>query len=74
MTLEELPMGARGRVLSVRGHGALRQRLLDMGFVRGVDFEMVRPAPLGDPIEIKAKGTRLAIRLAEAHWIDVERL
>ncbi|MCB0240507.1 MAG: FeoA domain-containing protein, partial [Anaerolineae bacterium] len=40
----------------VRGHGALRKRLLDMGVIPGAEIAVVRVAPLGDPVEYLVKG------------------
>lgn len=51
---------------------AVRQRLLDMGVSRGVQVTVVRPAPLGDPLEIALKGYHLAVRKSEAGLIEIE--
>ena len=41
---------------------AFRQRLLAMGLLPGSTFRIVRSAPLGDPIEIETRRSRLALR------------
>lgn len=70
--LNELNCGEKGRIVKISGTGSIRRRLLDMGLVSGSDIEMERVAPLGDPIEIKIKGYKLALRRQEAASIQVE--
>jgi Fe2+ transport system protein FeoA len=65
-TLNELEPEERGTICEVNGNGALRRRLLDMGVVPGTEIEVVRIAPLGDPVEYLVKGYRLSLRRTEA--------
>jgi ferrous iron transport protein A len=74
MKLSELKVGDRGEVTSVAAEPATRRRLMDMGLIRGTEFEVLRFAPLGDPIEIGYKGLLLTMRLKEAENITVEKL
>ena len=48
-----------------------RARLLEMGLTTGVEVELIRFAPLGDPIEIEVRGYRLSLRKREARGIRV---
>ena len=70
--LSEFPIGGRGRVLTLDGDDAVRQRLLEMGLTPGVDVEIRGVAPLGDPLELELRGYRLSIRKSEAARVDVE--
>lgn len=70
--LSELCPGMRGRIAFVSGKGAIRKRLMDMGFTSDAHFEIIRVAPLGDPIEIKIRGYYLSLRKTEAESIEVE--
>jgi ferrous iron transport protein A len=70
--LAELSAGQHGRVVAVTLPPENRQRLIEMGLTRGIDFEVVRYAPLGDPIELKVRGYHLSIRKHEAEGIEVE--
>ncbi len=54
------------------GDTEITSRLIEMGLVKGAEFEMVRRAPLGDPLEIKLKGFLLSLRLSEADFVEVE--
>jgi Fe2+ transport system protein FeoA len=60
------------KVTKITGNGFIRQRILDMGIVKGTEIEVERVAPLGDPIEIKVKGYHLSLRKAEAANIYLE--
>lgn len=70
--LSDLNIGDRAIVSDVRARGEVKRRLLDMGLCRGVDFTVIRIAPLGDPIVIKIKGFDLSLRKEEAAFISVE--
>ena len=72
MTLDEIPCGQCVRICRVGGCGAIRRRLMDMGLVKGVPVEVVRTAPLGDPIAYCVRGYHLALRKSEAQLIEVE--
>ncbi|MEA3336796.1 MAG: ferrous iron transport protein A [Chloroflexota bacterium] len=72
--LNELNPCERGTICKVNGTGALRRRLLDMGVVPGAEIEVIRVAPLGDPVEYKVKGYRLSLRRSEAANVLVEEL
>lgn len=71
-TLDQLSPGQRVRVARVTGTGALRRRLMDMGLIPGVEIELLRAAPLGDPLEYKLRGYHLSLRKIEAQGIEVE--
>jgi len=72
-TLDKLKPGQRARVHAVRGtEGTIYQRLLEMGLFEGVEVEVVRFAPLGDPMEISLHGYNLSVRKSEANSVDVE--
>jgi len=71
-SLNQLQVGEKGTIVKVGGAGAAKRRILDMGVVRGTEIEMLRVAPLGDPVELRVKGYNLSLRKAEAQTIDVE--
>jgi len=70
--LNELKPGEKGKIVKVGGKGSIHRRILDMGVVSGVQVEVQRVAPLGDPIEIRVKGYNLTLRKEEAANIQVE--
>lgn len=70
--LSDLSPGVKGRIAFVSGKGAIRKRLMEMGLTSDTVFEVVRIAPMGDPIEIKIRGYLLSLRKREAEHIEVE--
>lgn len=52
---------------------AYRQKLQAMGLVPGAAFNVLRVAPLGDPVEIEVKGFALSLRKGEANALDLQR-
>jgi ferrous iron transport protein A len=70
--LTALPVGAAGTVAEIRVPAEHRSRLLEMGLLVGTPVELVRFAPLGDPVEIKVRGYHLTLRKHEADLIFVE--
>ena len=73
-TLKDIMIGERAVVTKVNGEGALRQHLLDMGVIPGVEVAVVKYAPMGDPIEIMIHGYELTLRLEDAQQIEVDPL
>ena len=74
MTLDKLPLGKTGKILTVGGEGTLRLRLLDMGLIPKTNVEIIKVAPMGDPIELFVRGYSLTIRLDDAKNITVSPL
>jgi Fe2+ transport system protein FeoA len=72
--LSELKPKERGTVLKVGGSGAVRRRILDMGVVPGTEVEVVKVAPLGDPVDLLVRGYHLSLRKEEARGILVEKV
>ena len=71
-TLKNVKVGKRVRVVKVRGEGAIKRRIMDMGITKGVEIYVRKVAPLGDPIEINVRGYELSLRKADAEMIEVE--
>lgn len=72
MTLRDVPIGQSARVLSVGGERAFRRRLMELGLLPGTEVRVLRVAPLGDPIEVLARGCHLSIRKEDAGHVPVE--
>ena len=71
MKLSELKTGERGVIVRVAGHGGFRKRLMEMGFVRGVEVCSVQDSPLHDPVKYTVMGYDVSLRKSEAAMIDV---
>ncbi|MFN3648672.1 MAG: ferrous iron transport protein A [Armatimonadota bacterium] len=72
-SLSQLRPGQSAKLLRVEGQPSVRQRLQEMGLIRGTTVQFVRAAPLGDPIEIRVRGYHLSLRRQEAEAVIVER-
>ncbi len=66
--------GSAGKVTEIKVPAASRPRLMEMGVLVGTPVELVRFAPLGDPVEIKVRGYHLTLRKHEADQIFVTAL
>lgn len=74
-TIATLEPGDRARIIGLgKGASAYRHHLMAMGLTPGVELEIVRVAPLGDPVEIRLRGFSVSLRRDEAQLITVERL
>lgn len=71
-TLKEVKIGESVKVKALKGEGAVKRRIMDMGITKGVEVFVRKVAPLGDPIEVNVRGYELTIRKSEAENIDVE--
>jgi Fe2+ transport system protein FeoA len=73
-TLNHLTPGERGTIENIAASTpSLRRRLLEMGLTRGTAVELIRVAPMGDPIEISVRGYRLSLRREEASSILIRK-
>lgn len=71
--LTSLKAGTAGTVTEINVAPENRGRLLEMGLLVGTSVELVRFAPMGDPLEIKIRGYHLTLRKHEAEQIWVRR-
>ncbi len=70
MTLSEAKIGSVVRINSIE-ESVLTPRLMTMGLIPGTRVEVLRSAPLGDPIAIRLRAYNLAIRKDDAARIEV---
>ncbi len=71
-TLKEAKIGTTAKVVKLRGEGAVKRRIMDMGITKGTQIFVRKVAPLGDPIEVTVRGYELSLRKADAEMIEVE--
>ena len=74
MGLDELKKGSIVKIIKLNAKGILLQKLLDMGFVNNALIEIVREAPLYDPMELKIQNYNITLRKSEAKLIEVEKV
>ncbi|MDD3527760.1 MAG: FeoB small GTPase domain-containing protein, partial [Bacteroidales bacterium] len=71
MNLSELKQGEKAFISKVKGRGAFRKRITEMGFVKGKEVEVIRNAPLRDPIEYRLMNYDVSLRRSEARLVSV---
>ena len=71
MKLSELKTGEKGIIVKVQGHGGFRKRIIEMGFIKGTEVEVLLNAPLQDPVKYKLMGYEVSLRHQEADNIEV---
>jgi ferrous iron transport protein B len=71
MKLSDLEQGQKAVISKVRGRGAFRRRIMEMGFVGGQEVTVTKRAPLKDPIEYSIMGTEVSLRKREAELIEL---
>lgn len=71
--LTDLTIGQRGEISGFAIENVTTQRLLEMGLTPGETVEVIRFAPMGDPIEILVKGYLLSLRRDEAELIEIHK-
>ena len=71
MRLSELHTGEKGVIVKVMGRGAFRKRIIEMGFIRGKEVDVIQNAPLKDPIHYRVMGYDVSLRQNDAAMIEV---
>ncbi len=74
MNLSELEPGSKATILRVKGRGAFRKRITEMGFVVGKEVTVIKKAPLQDPVEYNILGYNVTLRMSESQLIEVDPL
>jgi ferrous iron transport protein B len=74
VNLSELDPGNKATILKVKGRGAFRKRITEMGFVVGKEVTVIKKAPLQDPIEYSILGYNVSLRSSEAQLIEIDPL
>jgi ferrous iron transport protein A len=70
--LAQLPLRTPCTVTALFGARPVRRRLLELGLTPGTRVQIVGVSPLGDPLELEVRGSRLSVRKKEALNIEVE--
>lgn len=71
-TLDEIRPGAFVTVINIADDGNIKRRIMDIGILPGVCIEVVKLAPLGDPIQISLLGFDMVMRRSDASKIIVK--
>lgn len=74
LTLNDMPTGSKCVIIRISGHGGLRHRLMEMGFVKGETVTVIKSSPLQDPVEYIVMQSHVSLRRSEADKIEVVSL
>lgn len=72
--LDTVEVGQNVKIIKLNTKGKLMHKLLDMGFVPDTVIQIVRVAPLNDPMELKIHNYHISLRKSEANLIEVEKI
>ncbi|NLW52531.1 MAG: ferrous iron transport protein A [Tissierellia bacterium] len=70
-TLDQVSIGDIVKVVKIHGTSLIKRRIMDMGITKNTTIEIIKFAPLGDPIEMKVRGYGLSIRKNDAKNIEI---
>jgi ferrous iron transport protein A len=70
-TLKDAKVGDTVIVKRLYGEGPVKRRIMDMGITKGVELQVRKVAPLGDPMELNVRGYALSVRKADAEMIEL---
>lgn len=71
-SLADAKPGQEVTVVRLRGAGAVKRRIMDMGLTKGTPVFVRKVAPLGDPVEVTVRGYELSLRKSEAENVEVD--
>ncbi len=74
LTLADIPEGGRCVIAKIHGHGGFRNRIMELGFIKGQTVNVLKNAPLRDPVEYVILGSHVSLRRSEARNIEVVSL
>ncbi|TEW54904.1 ferrous iron transport protein A [Psychromonas sp. RZ22] len=73
MLLSELKVGQIANIVNINAiEPIMRKKLLNLGFLPKAEIQLLRVAPLGDPIAIRCANSSIALRKSIAKKIVVE--
>ena len=71
-TMRDAKVGETVKVLNIKGDGALKRRIMDMGITKNSNVFVRKVAPLGDPVEVTVRGYELTLRKDDAEIIEIQ--
>lgn len=69
--LSDAVVGKKYSIQKIQGPTQTTERLLELGFCKGETVEVFQRSLFGDPLVIKVRQTRVALRKNEAECIEI---
>ena len=70
--LRKAKIGETVTVVKLRGEGAVKRRIMDMGITKNAEIYVRKVAPLGDSVQISIRGYELSLRKEDAECVEIE--
>jgi ferrous iron transport protein A len=70
-TLDQLVPGESAVIDAIGGPASTARRLMELGLAPGTSIELIRRAPLGDPLELRIRRVHLSLRRSQARHVRV---
>jgi len=70
--LTESQKGSLNTILKINASGALKQRLLSFGIIKGAQVELLEYSPTKSTVEIRVGKMSIALRHEEAELIELQ--
>ena len=72
-TLDKMSTHQIGIIINIKeSRTTVSQRLMEIGFIDGVELEILGFAPMGDPMRVRIYESNIMLRKSEASFIEVE--
>jgi ferrous iron transport protein A len=71
---KDLKIGMKVKIKCAKSESHFCVRLQEMGLTEGTEFTVIKVAPLGDPVEVDFRGSRLCLRKCEACGFELDLL
>ena len=71
MSLARVPLDKVVQITGVRLDSPVSCRLMEMGLIEGAHVQVLRRAPLGDPLHVRLGDYELSLRSSEAELVEV---
>ncbi|MFM1651664.1 ferrous iron transport protein A [Brevibacillus sp. B_LB10_24] len=74
MLLSDCSIGKKAKITAMSLADSFSRRMMDLGLMPGTEVQVVRKAPLGDPIVVQVRGYQVSFRMSEASCIEIEAM
>lgn len=74
LEFSDLRIGMKAEVVQVDENAEFCGRLMELGLTPGAEIVVTKVAPLGDPVEISVRGSKLCLRKSECCCLRVRRI
>ena len=70
-TITSCERGRSFQIIKIHAKGSLKERLMSLGLIKGIELTLLEYAPAKSTVEVKVGRMRIALRKEEAELIEV---